>query len=46
MIAGEDLPADAAHSDIVLEITLTHEEVTDLSDAAAKTADWTERTQS
>lgn len=42
----EDLPAEAAHPDAVLEVTLTDGEVTDLSYDATETADRKERAQS
>lgn len=42
----EDLPAEAAHPDAVLEVTLTDGEVTDLSYDATETADRKERAKS
>lgn len=45
-LAREDLPADAAHPNAVLAVTLTEGEVTDLSYKSAETTDRKERAQS
>lgn len=46
VLERDEIPAEAAHPDAVLEVTLTDGEVTDLSYDAAETADRKNRAQS
>ncbi|RBI60427.1 DUF3006 domain-containing protein [halophilic archaeon] len=46
VLEHDEIPAEAAHPDAVLEVTLTDGEVTDLSYDTAETADRKNRAQS